>query len=98
MRVDSGIASGDEITQFYDPIIAKLIVYGEDRSAAIARMQSALEQCIVFGVNTNASLLHTIATHPAFQDGYTHTGFLGEHGLASDTTRHQACPSSMQRS
>ncbi len=84
VRVDSGISSGDEITQFYDPMIAKLIVYGEDRSAAIARVQSALEQCIVFGVNTNASLLHTIATHPAFQDGYTHTGFLGEYGLASE--------------
>jgi 3-methylcrotonyl-CoA carboxylase alpha subunit len=84
VRVDSGIASGDEITQFYDPMIAKLIVYGEDRSAAIARVQSSLEQCIVFGVNTNASLLHAIATHPAFQDGYTHTGFLGVYGLASE--------------
>lgn len=84
VRVDSGIAGGDEITQFYDPMIAKLIVYGEDRSAAIARIQTALEQCIVFGVNTNAPLLHAIATHPAFQDGHTHTGFLGEYGLASE--------------
>jgi 3-methylcrotonyl-CoA carboxylase alpha subunit len=84
VRVDSGIASGDEITQYYDPMIAKLIVYGEDRPAAIARMQAALEQCIVFGVNTNAPLLHAIATHPAFQNGDTHTGFLIEHQLIGE--------------
>src|SRR5713101_7867235 len=57
MRVDSGIESGNEITQFYDPMIAKMIVYGEDRAAAIERMQRALEQTAVFGVKTNAPLL-----------------------------------------
>ncbi len=81
MRVDSGIDSGDEITQYYDPMIAKLIVYGEDRPAAIARIQSALEQCAVFGVRTNAPLLYAIATHPAFAEGHTSTHFLIEHGL-----------------
>jgi 3-methylcrotonyl-CoA carboxylase alpha subunit len=81
IRVDSGIASGDEISQFYDPMIAKLIVYAENRTAAIARMQGALEQCAVFGVKTNASLLSTIAAHPAFQKGLTHTAFLLEHRL-----------------
>jgi len=84
IRVDSGIRSGDEITQFYDPMLAKLIVYGEDRPAAIARMRSALEQTAVFGVTTNAPLLHAISTHPAFQQGHTHTGFLVEHGLAGE--------------
>ncbi len=92
VRVDSGIASGDEITQFYDPMIAKLIVYGEDRPAAIARMQMALEQCVVFGVKTNAPLLHAIAIHPAFQDGYTHTGFLSEQGLTSEDNQQQSLP------
>src|SRR5437660_2565311 len=43
IRIDSGIESDDEITQFYDPMIAKMIVYGEDRPAAIARMQHSLE-------------------------------------------------------
>jgi 3-methylcrotonyl-CoA carboxylase alpha subunit len=84
IRVDSGIKSGDEITQFYDPMLAKLIVYGEDRPAAIARMQTALQQGAVFGVRTNASLLHTIATHPAFQEGRTHTGFLNAYGLTGE--------------
>ncbi|MDQ2715838.1 MAG: acetyl/propionyl/methylcrotonyl-CoA carboxylase subunit alpha [Chloroflexota bacterium] len=81
IRVDSGIDSGDEITQYYDPMIAKLIVYGEDRPAAIARMRATLEQTIVFGVRTNAPLLHAIAMHPAFEEGYTHTNFLNEQRL-----------------
>jgi 3-methylcrotonyl-CoA carboxylase alpha subunit len=81
IRVDSGIASGDEITQFYDPMIAKLIVYGEDRPAAIERLQHGLEETAVFGVKSNASLLYAIATHPAFEEGYTYTNFLDEYGL-----------------
>ena len=81
IRVDSGIENGDEITQFYDPMIAKLIVYGENRSAAISRLQRALEQSALFGVTTNIPLLHSIALHPAFWKGHTHTGFLNEHGL-----------------
>ncbi len=86
IRVDSGIESGDEITQFYDPMIAKLIVYGEDRDAAISRLQRALEQCALFGVTTNIPLLHTIALHPAFREGRTHTGFLSEHHLLTPST------------
>jgi 3-methylcrotonyl-CoA carboxylase alpha subunit len=81
IRVDNGIERGDEITQFYDPMIAKLIVYGENRPAAIERMQRALEHCAVFGVKTNAPLLHSIAIHPAFREGLTHTSFLVEYGL-----------------
>ncbi len=69
IRIDSGIESNDEITQFYDPMIAKLIVYGEDRTTAIERLQAALKQQAIFGVKTNAQLLLTIAAHPAFQAG-----------------------------
>ncbi|HYL42236.1 MAG TPA: acetyl-CoA carboxylase biotin carboxylase subunit [Ktedonobacteraceae bacterium] len=85
IRIDSGIESGDEITQFYDPMIAKMIVYAEDRPAAIARMQDVLAQSVVFGVKTNLSLLNSIAAHPAFKAGLTHTGFLQEHNLLGDT-------------
>ncbi len=81
VRVDSGITTGDEITQYYDPMIAKLIVYGEDRPAAIVRLQAALEQTVALGVKTNAALLLAIARHPAFQNGLTHTHFLDEYGL-----------------
>src|SRR5438270_463347 len=90
IRVDSGIASGDEITQYYDPMIAKVIVYGEDRPAAIARLQAALEQQAVFGVTTNAPLLHAIAVHPAFREGRTYTNFLDEYGLIGEVTEQQS--------
>ncbi|HYX49527.1 MAG TPA: acetyl-CoA carboxylase biotin carboxylase subunit, partial [Ktedonobacteraceae bacterium] len=81
IRVDSGIESNDEISQFYDPMIAKLIVYGENRTVAIERLQSALRQQAIFGVKTNAQLLLSIATHPAFQAGTTFTNFLEEYDL-----------------
>jgi 3-methylcrotonyl-CoA carboxylase alpha subunit len=81
IRIDSGIESNDEITQFYDPMIAKLIVYGEDRTTAIDRLLAALTQQAIFGVKTNAELLLAIAIHPAFQAGVTFTSFLDEHGL-----------------
>jgi 3-methylcrotonyl-CoA carboxylase alpha subunit len=89
VRVDSGIDTGDEITQFYDPMIAKLIVYGEDRNAAIARLQRALEHCVLLGVTTNIPLLYAIAQHPAFQAGRTHTGFLDEHNLLQSRSASQ---------
>ena len=85
IRIDSGIESGNEITQFYDPMIAKVIVYGENRPAAIARMQEALAHTVVFGVKTNAPLLYDIMAHPAFQEGETHTSFLTEHSLLNNT-------------
>jgi 3-methylcrotonyl-CoA carboxylase alpha subunit len=93
IRVDSGIETGDEISQYYDPMIAKLIVYGESRPAAIARLRDALEQCAIFGVKTNTPLLHRIATHPAFQAGLTHTSFLIEHHLTDiPATTQQVIP------
>jgi 3-methylcrotonyl-CoA carboxylase alpha subunit len=81
IRVDSGIATGDEITQFYDPMIAKLIVYGENRTAAIARLHDVLQRTVVFGVTTNIPLLQAIAEQPAYCEGQTYTSFLEEHGL-----------------
>ncbi len=81
IRLDSGIEDGDEITQYYDPMIAKLIVTGEDRPAAIQRLQRALQQTALFGVTTNLPLLLAISEHPAFQAGDTHTSFLPENHL-----------------
>src|SRR5260370_11424311 len=84
IRVDSGIESGDEITQFYDPMIAKLIVYSEDRTSAIERLQAALKQEVVFGVKTNSPLLLAITKHPAFRQGRTYTSFLEEYGFIGE--------------
>jgi 3-methylcrotonyl-CoA carboxylase alpha subunit len=87
IRVDSGIEGGDEITQYYDPMIAKLIVYGENRMTAIDRLQAALRQAAVFGVKTNVALLSAIVEHPAFREGSTFTSFLEEYGLDGETSR-----------
>jgi 3-methylcrotonyl-CoA carboxylase alpha subunit len=62
-------------------MIAKLIVYGENRETAIERLQAALKHTVVFGVKTNAELLLKIATHPAFQEGFTFTSFLEDYGI-----------------
>jgi 3-methylcrotonyl-CoA carboxylase alpha subunit len=81
VRVDSGLTGGDEVTVHYDPMIAKLIVSGESRSAAIGRLGRALDDYAVLGLTTNLPLLRAIASSPAFQDGDTHTGFLAEQRL-----------------
>ncbi|MBO0781312.1 MAG: acetyl/propionyl/methylcrotonyl-CoA carboxylase subunit alpha [Ktedonobacteraceae bacterium] len=86
IRVDSGIESGDEVTQYYDPMIAKLIAYGEDRPAAIERLRAALAQSVILGVTSNIPLLYAISRHPAFQAGQTHTAFLEEHNLLDAST------------
>ncbi len=69
IRVDSGFTAGNEVTHFYDPLLAKLIVYAEDRGSAIQRMQAALKDFIVHGVVTNIDFLQAVLSHPDFQNG-----------------------------
>jgi acetyl/propionyl-CoA carboxylase alpha subunit len=69
VRVDSGFAAGDEVTHFYDPLLAKLIVHAEDRASAIRRMQAALRDFIVHGVVTNIDFLQAVLAHPDFANG-----------------------------
>ena len=93
IRMDSGVEQGDDISQYYDPMIAKLIVYGEDRYATIARLRTVLEHSAILGVTTNIPLLHAISVHPAFQEGQTSTDFLSEHKLLdSKSTQSQRLP------
>jgi 3-methylcrotonyl-CoA carboxylase alpha subunit len=82
VRVDSGIASGGEVTVHYDPMLAKLIVTGEDRQAALERLRWALEHWAMLGVETNLPLLRAIAAHPAFAAGETFTDFLTTYDLS----------------
>jgi 3-methylcrotonyl-CoA carboxylase alpha subunit len=89
IRVDSGVSTGDVITPFYDPMIAKLIVSGEDRLVACERLQRALTHIAIFGVTTNLPFLHAIAVHPAFLAGATPTSFLQDTGLATNWTKSQ---------
>jgi len=69
VRVDAGVRAGDAITPYYDPMIAKLIVHDRDRAAALARLQAALEETEVVGVETNAEFLLRLAHNPAFARG-----------------------------
>jgi 3-methylcrotonyl-CoA carboxylase alpha subunit len=69
IRVDSGFTAGNEVTHFYDPLLAKLIVHAEDRPSAIRRMQAALKEFIVHGVITNIDFLQAVLSHPDFATG-----------------------------
>ena len=69
IRVDSGFTAGDEVTHFYDPLLAKLIVHAENREIAIQRMQAALKEFVVHGVVTNTNFLQAALSHPDFQNG-----------------------------
>ncbi|MGH7102932.1 MAG: biotin carboxylase N-terminal domain-containing protein [Acetobacteraceae bacterium] len=79
VRIDTGVRQGDEITPWYDPMIAKLIVWGEDRNAALRRLAGALAQYEVVGVATNLDLLRAIAAHPAYARAEFDTGFIARH-------------------
>ncbi len=76
VRIDSGVRAGDEITPHYDPMIAKLIVWGTDRAQAIARMAQALEQVQVVGPSTNVAFLGRLMRSPAFTGGALETGLI----------------------
>ena len=66
VRIDTGVEQGDEISSFYDPMIAKLIVWDTDRDRALLKLQRALKQYRVTGLHTNIEFLHRLASHPAF--------------------------------
>ncbi len=76
VRVDSGVEEGDEITPFYDPMIAKLIVWDEHRDAALARMRKALADYQVAGVTTNIDFLSRLVACPAFAGADLDTGLI----------------------
>jgi 3-methylcrotonyl-CoA carboxylase alpha subunit len=79
VRLDTGVVGGDEISVFYDPMIAKLITWGTDRPEAVRRMQGALAETEVIGVKTNLAFLQSLVRHPAFLAGDTDTAFIAKH-------------------
>ena len=79
VRIDSGVRQGDEVSMYYDPMIAKLSLHGQDRAAAIDREVPALKNSAVLGGTTNVEYLIAILQEQAFLDGDLHTGFLPEH-------------------
>jgi len=79
LRLDTGVREGDEVTIFYDPMIAKLIAWGADRDEAARRIHEALHETAILGVRTNLDFLERLTAHPAFLAGDTDTGFIARH-------------------
>lgn len=80
-RADTGFELGDEISEFYDPMLGKMLVWDETRSRAIKRMQQALNEIIIFGVKTNVSFLKDILSHKKFLSSQMDTNFVQEEFL-----------------
>lgn len=85
IRVDSGFAKEKEVTHFYDPLLAKLIVHAENRETAIQRMQTALRDFIVHGVVTNIDFMQAVLAHDDFAKGKVSTKWV-EQNLDSNSS------------
>lgn len=83
VRVDSGVRQGTTVTPYYDSLLAKLIVWGENRDEAIRRTQRALKEFQVEGIKTILPIHRAILKHPDFQSGRYHTQFLEENILVT---------------
>ena len=83
-RADTGVSSGDEISPWYDPMIAKIITHGPTRDIALSRLSRALEQTLVAGTVTNLAFLTALSRHEGFIRGEVDTGLI-ERDLASLT-------------
>ncbi len=84
VRVDAGVAEGDEVGLGYDPMIAKLIAHGPTRDEAFARLGDALAETEVGGVTTNLPFLRWLVAHPVVRAGEATTAFLTEHPPLSE--------------
>ena len=82
LRIESGVRAGDEVSVHYDPMIAKLVTWDEDRDGALRHMAQALAACEIDGVQTNLDLLRRIVTHPDFCAAALDTGFIARHEAA----------------
>ena len=87
VRVDAGFIKGDEVSSHYDPMIAKLIVRGRNRTIAIQKLHSALEQYEIVGLVTNIEFLKALCDHPSFAAAEVETGFINRHSDKLFATR-----------
>jgi 3-methylcrotonyl-CoA carboxylase alpha subunit len=91
VRLDAGVVQGDTVTIHYDPMIAKLIVWDQDRPAALARLREALADCEIAGPKSNIAFLEALVRHPRVVDGSIHTAYLDRH-LDDVLPKEQALP------
>ncbi|RPJ58464.1 MAG: acetyl-CoA carboxylase biotin carboxylase subunit [Acidobacteria bacterium] len=90
IRNDSALYCGYQIPVHYDPLVSKLIAYGNSRDEAIRRMLRALGEYRVGGIPTTVSFLRRLISHPDFRNGQLHTGFLEEHHLFDEEVTENA--------
>ncbi|KAG5644145.1 hypothetical protein DXG03_009039 [Asterophora parasitica] len=79
LRIEQGFTQGSQIGVFYDPMIAKVVVHGKDRTEALRMLRKALDEYHVVGVSTNVEFLRTLAGNPSFIDAELETGFIPKH-------------------
>jgi geranyl-CoA carboxylase alpha subunit len=79
VRIDHGLASGQRVSPFYDPMLAKVIAHGASREEARRRLVAALEDTVAFGLNTNRTFLVAALRHPVFVAGQATTAFIERH-------------------
>ena len=82
VRIDSAVREGDEVSSHYDPMIAKVVVWGVDRDAALSRMTAVLDDLEVAGVVTNLQFLRRAFKHKAFAKAGVNTGFIEKYSKA----------------
>jgi acetyl-CoA carboxylase biotin carboxylase subunit len=76
VRVDAGYTSGNTVTPFYDPLLAKLCAYGEDRDSALQRASEAVSSFVIEGLKTNLPFFHELLADPSFVSGNYDTGII----------------------
>ena len=87
MRIDSGVRAGDRVTPYYDSLLAKLIVFGENREQALRRLQAGLEEVEIVGVATNLDLLRAISKSDGMAAGDYDTEYVAEQYRYADLRR-----------
>ncbi|XP_073255198.1 methylcrotonoyl-CoA carboxylase subunit alpha, mitochondrial-like [Porites lutea] len=79
IRVETGVRQGDEVSVHYDPMIAKLVVWSENRDSALSLLKESLQQYHIVGLNTNVDFLTSLCEHSHFKKGDVHTDFIKQH-------------------
>jgi 3-methylcrotonyl-CoA carboxylase alpha subunit len=86
IRVDSGVEEGDEVTPYYDPMIAKLIAHAPTRNEALDRLTRALDDSVIVGPRSNVAFLRALANLPTVRDGKIDTGLIEREATALGTS------------
>jgi 3-methylcrotonyl-CoA carboxylase alpha subunit len=79
VRIETGVRSGDEVSVHYDPMIAKLVVWGHDRQTALRKLRQSLSEYNIVGLKTNVDFLLRLSDHSEFRSGNVYTNFIEDH-------------------